>query len=217
MTATSRPRVRQHGGVSDEPDRRGAFEHAVDGLVGLRLLGVAYADVAALGPEPRVWDHEDWHHAVLGVELVTDAGTRAITWAWTFGCHGVEVFDRLPLAAPAPGAEGGPETWSVSAHPRWAGRLGATVTSAAAVWGPPAGERSAADVPLALRVEVGGGPVWFVAATSGAPGEAVDLGADEVVLLFTDEDAARLGLPLPGLVRPRSAVAAARTPAEPAT
>lgn len=209
--------MRQHGGVPDEPARRDGFEHAVDALVGLRLLDVAYWDVAALGPEPRTWDHEDWHHAVLGVELVTDVGTRAVTWTRTFGCYGVEVLDRLPLATPAPGADRGPETWPVSAHPRWAGRLGAAVTSAVAVWGPPAGEPGVEDVPLAVRIEVGGGPVWFIAATSGAAGESVDLGADELVVVFTDEAARRLGPPLRGAVRPRSSVAATEAPALPPT
>lgn len=209
--------MRQHEAVPHESSRRDAFERAVDELVGRRLVDVAYWDVAALGSEPRVWDHGDWHHAVLGVELVTDAGTRAITWDRTFGCYGVEVLDRLPLTVSPPGAEGGPETWPVSTHPRWWGRVGATVTSAVTVWGPPAGEPGVGDVPLAIRAEVGGGPVWFVAATSGVAGDGVDLGADEVVLLFTDESAHRLGLPLPGLDRPRSSVAAARTLAEPTT
>jgi len=199
--------VRQHEDVPDEPHHRDAFEHAVHALVGLRLLDVVYGDVAALGPEPRVWDHRDWHHAVLGVELVTDAGTRAITWASTFGCYGVEVLDRLPLTTSAASTDGSPETWRVSQHPRWAGRLGAIMPPAAPVWGAPAGEHGLGDVPLALRVEIGDGPVWFVAATSGAPGDGADLGMDEVVVVFADDHAARLGLPAVGAGRSSSAAA----------
>ena len=43
-------------------------------LAGRRIRGVTYWDVYNYSDEPRSWDFGDWHHAVMGVELLTDQG-----------------------------------------------------------------------------------------------------------------------------------------------
>ena len=73
-------------------DARAAFEGKVSALEGLRIQAVDYWDVHDLGPEPARWDYGDWHHAVMGVQLVTDAGPMTVTWTNTFFPYGVEVF-----------------------------------------------------------------------------------------------------------------------------
>ncbi|WP_329004018.1 hypothetical protein OHA18_11565 [Kribbella sp. NBC_00709] len=63
-----------HGVVTvNDPDARVIFDRKVHALVGLRIHAVDYWDIHNYGPEPARWDYGDWHHAVMGVQLSTDA------------------------------------------------------------------------------------------------------------------------------------------------
>ena len=77
-------------------DPRARFEATLHGLPGRRLLAVDYWDVHNFAAEPARWDYGDWHHAVMGVGLSTDAGPVTVTWTNTFYPYSVEVFhDRI--------------------------------------------------------------------------------------------------------------------------
>ncbi|WP_410661775.1 hypothetical protein [Amycolatopsis sp. lyj-112] len=80
--------------MTDEvDDLRGRFEARLSGLRSRRLLAVDYWDVHNFASEPARWDYGNWHHAVMGVGLSTDAGPATITWTDTFYRNGVEVLD----------------------------------------------------------------------------------------------------------------------------
>ena len=42
----------------------------------------------------RTWDYGDWHHAAMGVDVITDHGPTSVMWTDTFHSYGVE----LPLS-----------------------------------------------------------------------------------------------------------------------
>ena len=70
-----------------------AFESEVRSLEGRRITGVDYWDSRYFGTtESHRWDYGDWHHAVMGVQLMTDAGPRTVIWTDRFFTFGVEVF-----------------------------------------------------------------------------------------------------------------------------
>jgi hypothetical protein len=188
-------------------DARRRFEEKTAALVGLRLTGVSYWDFLSHGTP---WDHGDWHHAVMGVELMTDAGPQTVIWTSTFFPYGVEVFPEPGSAHHRRGA-GGAEDWTVTAHPRWRGRVGTTIRAASTYWdrvetGPAcvAGVRVSDpkeyDVPFALRLDFDAGPVWLMTAMPEWPEmERIRLGGDEIVVVFTPERLRAIGLdPIPG-------------------
>src|SRR5690606_2176340 len=135
-----------------------------------------------------------WHHAVMGVDLKTDAGPRSVLWTNTFYPYGVEV-DTAPMRDHLVAGEYGPQTWSVTDHPEWQARLGEPVTTAVTDWatihlGPSVDREGrvveparSVDVPVALRVDVPAGPVWFIAAQPEGDGTLSTLG-DEIVIAF---------------------------------
>jgi hypothetical protein len=61
-------------------------------LVGRRVLQVGYSDVHNFADELATLDCGDWHHAVMGVDLLTDAGPSCVLWTDTFYAYGVEIF-----------------------------------------------------------------------------------------------------------------------------
>lgn len=66
--------------TSNGPDARARFEAKVLNLVGRRVLAVDYWDIHNFSSETARWDYGDWHHAVMGVQLSTDAGAITVTW-----------------------------------------------------------------------------------------------------------------------------------------
>lgn len=70
--------------VLDADGPRVHFEGKLRDLHDRRLTMVDYWDVHNFGPEPASWDHGDWHHAVMGVQLGTDVGPVTVTWTSTF-------------------------------------------------------------------------------------------------------------------------------------
>jgi hypothetical protein len=191
-----------------QDDARAGLERVVSGLVGERLVGVRYSDIHDCGQGPRGWDYGDWHHAVMGVELMLDAGPASIIWTSTFHPYGVEVF-REPLATYLVEAPDGPEVWAVGDHPEWQERMRPPISAASLFWdrlevGPAYsahdGERLSdaygVDVPVALRLEFAAGPVWFVAAIPELPEpDKAFVGGDEIMVVFTPAKLRRLGFP----------------------
>ncbi len=182
---------------------REEFERKTAALVGRRIDAVEYWDIHLFGGE-RVWDHGDWHHAVMGVGLRTTTGPVSLLWTSTFSSYGVEVFDQ-PMSDFLVLGEHGPESWAVSEHPEWRSRVGRPVLAADAFWdrvtiGPArrrdrriAGRARAVEVPVALRLDFDAGPVWFVAAVPGDDDCVV--GGDEIVVVFSTDAMLRLGFP----------------------
>ena len=57
-----------------------AFEESVRGLIGVTINSVDYWDVHNFSDEPSEWDHGDWHHAAMGVQLNSDAEPITVIW-----------------------------------------------------------------------------------------------------------------------------------------
>src|SRR5690606_23404973 len=183
--------------------RREDFDRRIASLVGRRIESVAYWDVH-LGDAPRVWDFGDWHHAVMGVDLGTDHGPVAVLWTSTFYPYGVEVFES-PVAQHLELGELGPETWPTSEHPEWESRAGQGVRAADVFWerftpgssaglhGVEPGPDGSIEVPVALRLDLDAGPVWFVAGTPQERGPIL-LG-DEIVVVFSGQTMQAFGFP----------------------
>lgn len=182
--------------TSSGPDARANFDAKVQRLVGRRTLAVDYWDIHNFGSEPARWDYGDWHHAVMGVQLSTDAGPVTVTWTNTFFPYGVEVFDD-PIERHLVLGEGGPERIGPDGDSRWAPFLDSPVRSARTWWdrlelGPVTlapGEvvepARAVDVPTALRLDFDAGPVWLVAAIPQPPSmDGVFIPGDEIMVVF---------------------------------
>ncbi|MEV4845517.1 hypothetical protein AB0K20_20180 [Micromonospora matsumotoense] len=178
------------------------FDRRVGSLRGRRVLSVGYWDLSSMGPEFE-WDFGDWHHAVMGVQLTTDAGPVTVTWTATFYPYGVEVFLE-PIARHADQA--GTQRVGPSADSRWTAMLGQPVRDARVSWerftigpsmrldGQAIGPPHEVDVPTALRLDFDGGPVWFVAGIPQFPSpENVFIPGDEIVVVFTTARMCQMG------------------------
>lgn len=196
--------------TSSEPDARATFEAKVQSLVGRRIVAVDYWDIHNFSSEPAVWDYDDWHHAVMGVQLTTDTGPVTVTWTNTFYLYGVEVFDD-PIERHLVLSETGPERIGPDAPSRWEPLLDSPVRRATTWWdrlelGPAtlfSGEivepARSVDLPTALRLDFDAGPVWFVAAIPQAPSmEDVFIHGDEIMVVFTAEKIRHIGYDDPG-------------------
>lgn len=189
-------------------DARLRYERKTSALVGQRIRAVTYWDVHSLSEEPRSWDYGDWHHAVMGVELATDAGKVTVLWTDTFFAYGVEVFPE-PISRHLILSADGPEGWPVESHPRWRSRLGSPVLATATYWveievGPArrlsdnavVGEPMTYSVPTAVRLDFEGGSVWMAAAMPGWPDvEKVFVPADEIMVVFSPDRMLKIGFP----------------------
>jgi hypothetical protein len=200
--------ARPVSGVDDAAALRHDYEQRVAALIGRQILAATCWDIHNFGPEPRTWDYGDWQHAVMGVELVTDAGPVTITWTDTFFPYGIEVFDE-PISEHLTLGPDGPEGWGVDLHDQWRERTHRTISNASTFWesisvGP--GRRnsdgaivSAAadyDVPVALRLDLGDAPIWFVAGQPGWPDtERVFIAGDEIMVVFSAERMRAIGFP----------------------
>jgi hypothetical protein len=112
---------------------RAAYNSKTAALLGRRVLEVVYWDVHNFAEEPRTWDYQDWHHAVMGVDLLTDHGPSCVLWIDTFFPYGVEVFPTA-VSEHIVSGEDGPESWSVSGSERWRDRLNSPVQNVQTFW-----------------------------------------------------------------------------------
>jgi hypothetical protein len=181
----------------NDPAARTTFEGKVRTLEGLRIQAVDYWDIHNFGPEPARWDYRDWHHAVMGVQLATNAGPVTVTWTNTFHPYGVEVFAD-PIERHLVLGETGPERVGPDGESHWTRFLDIPVLRAMTWWdrielGPAtltSGEvvepARAVDVPTALRLAFNAGPVWFTAAIPQPPSmEGVFIPGDEIMIVFS--------------------------------
>jgi hypothetical protein len=193
-------------------DARATFEGKVRALEGLRIRAVDYWDVYGLGPEPARWDYGDWHHAVMGVELVTDAGPRTVTWTNTFYPYGVEVFAD-PIERHLVIREDGPARIGPDGECRWTDFLDTPVLDATTWWdrlesGPATSGNGeivaparAVELPTAIRLDFDSGPVWFAAAIPQPPSmESVFIPGDEIMTVFSAERMTGMGYTDPRFV-----------------
>jgi hypothetical protein len=196
-----------HGKV----DSRARFEARLADLRGRWLLAVDYWDVHNFGPEPAQWDHGDWHHAVMGVELGTDAGPVTVTWTNTFYPYGVEVFHE-PIANHLRLGEEGPQR--IGPTGTWGQRLGTAILGAASHWerldlgpscrtdGTVVDPPRSADLPIALRIDFTAGPVWFVAAIPCGPLlQDTFIPGDEIMVVFSEDKMRAMGFEDPAFLR----------------
>jgi hypothetical protein len=197
-------RVRPANEVDDLRER---FEAKLSGLEGRRLLAVDYWDVHNFAAEPARWDHGDWHHAVMGVGLLTAAGPATITWTSTFHSYGVEVLDGRIEDHLILGEEG-PERIGPDANARspWDRYLRMPIRGTAAHWerlelgarrradGSVVEAARTVDVPMAVCLEFDAGAVWFVAAIPEPPDwQRVFVGGDEIMVVFSHEKMRDMG------------------------
>ncbi len=175
------------------------FAEKTASLVGSVLEQVTYADINIFDDEP-VWDHGEWHRAIMGVGLVLNDGPACVRWTDTFFPYGVEVF-RDPLSEHLSEVA---ESWDVTEHGLWAGRIGYAITGVDAFWDrvelePEHGGddwSTHADLPIALRLDFAAGPVWVVAAAVDPTSpEEVIIPSDELIVAFTRERMIEMGFP----------------------
>lgn len=191
--------------TASEPSARATFEAKVRRLVGQRIQTVDYWDIHNLTPAPARWNYGDWHHAVMGVQLSTDAGPFTVIWTSAFHPYGVEVFHD-PIEHHLALGEGGPERIGPDDDSRWTPFLNNPVQKAATWWdrlelGPTtlsSGEvvepARSVDVPTALRLDFDAGPVWFAAAIPQPPSmEDVFIPGDEIMIVFTAAKVREMG------------------------
>jgi hypothetical protein len=190
---------------SSELLRRAVFETKVEALRGRRPLSVDYWDVHNFGQEPARWDYGDWHHAVMGVQLTTEAGPVTVTWTNTFHPYGVEVFHE-PIELHLVLGDDGPERVGPDGEGRWTPFLATQIRSTAIAWerleigparladGTIVEPAKSVDVPTALRLDFDAGAVWFVAAIPQPPNmHRVFLPGDEIMVVFAREKMRDMG------------------------
>jgi hypothetical protein len=196
----------------NDADARVAFHRKVHALEGLRIHAVDYWDIHNYGPEPARWDYGDWHHAVMGVQLSTDAGPVTVTWTSTFYPYGVEVFAE-PIERHLVLGEDGPERIGPDGISRWTGILDTPVLRTTTSWerielGPAtlaSGEvvepARVVEIPTALRLDFSAGPVWFAAASPQYPSmERVFTAGDEIMIVFSAAKMRDMGYDDPSFV-----------------
>ncbi|MFI9384609.1 hypothetical protein [Kutzneria sp. NPDC052558] len=190
-------------------DPRTLFEAKLTDLRGRRLTAVDYWDVHNYGSVPQQWDHGDWHHAVMGVELTSDAGPVTVTWTNTFFPYGVEVFHD-PIAQHLLLGEDGPERIGPAGDTPWSPYLGTPIVGTAFHWdrlelgpstradGTVVDSARSVDVPTALRLDFPAGAVWFVAAI---PLPHTFIPGDEIMVVFSRDEMRAMGYDDPAFLR----------------
>ena len=183
-------------------DMRIQYDSQAAALVGRRLRAVRYWGLPSFGGQAPAWDYGDWHHAVMGVELLTDQGPACVLWSSTFYSHGVEVF-QTPISQHIAVGDVACESWDASRSDRWQAALRSPVTGLQTFWEPfhigggAAGSDSyTVQVPVALRIDCDAETVWMVAGIPQAPEmKEVFVGGDEIMVVFTNEKMRQIGFP----------------------
>jgi hypothetical protein len=196
---------------------RDSFEAKARALIGRSVRDVTYWDIRNSGPNPRTWDQGEWHHAVMGVELLTSGGPASLIWTNTFFPYGVEVFHEPMTHHVTPGPDG-PEGWRVENHDEWASRVASPILRAAFFWetfevgpsvpdsgGLQVGDPQPFSVPTALRLDFDRGPVWFVVGMPMWPDvDRVFIPADEIVVVFSGGKMRAMGFADNDFLEPRT-------------
>jgi hypothetical protein len=188
----------------DVDDSRDRFEGTLRALRGRRVTAVDYWDVHNFGSEPAPWDYGDWHHAVMGVQLVTDLGPVTVTWTSTFFPYGVEVFHE-PIEHHLVLGEAGPQRVGPDGDgtSSWGLCLGSLILGPGR-WadGSIAGPAYSVDLPVALRLDFDAAAVWFVAGIPQPPDmRRVFIPGDEIMVVFSCEKMRDMGFDDPAFLQ----------------
>jgi hypothetical protein len=173
------------------------LETTVRSLIGQRIERITYYDLKVEGTEEAVWDFDDWHDVVMGIELTTDSEVYSASWDNSFSYdYGIEM-------VPAPmthylsniGEIGGTRAWEVTGHPRWRALLTDPVTGARVLWHDDPRDKTF-KVPLAIELSFPSGEAWLIAGRPAAwpPEGTFLLGTDDLIVAFNRELADHLGL-----------------------
>ena len=170
---------------------------AIKGLRGTRIAGVTYYPLTCGedGTEVEEWDFGEWHQPTMGVELLTEDGTRySAVWGHTFDYHGLEVF-KEPMSSQLAliGQPGGSAQVDVTGHPSWAGFIGVPLVGAEIAWSEGAYENR---LPVAVALGVADAMVWLVAGSpmQWPPDGRFRLGTNDVMVVFSHVFADLIGL-----------------------
>jgi hypothetical protein len=178
------------------------YERTAAMLRGRRVRRVVYYPLMGgeEGCEVEDWDFGPWHQPTMGVELFTDDGACfSAVWGSSFDHYGLEVFPE-PMTAHLVriGEPGGSAPLEVTDHPRWSGLVGRKLTRVDIAWSEdPTGN---IRVPDAIRLCSRERAVWIAAGRPAdwPPGEVYCLGTDDVMVVFTAEFAAKVGISVTG-------------------
>ncbi len=148
------------------------------------------------GCDVEEWDFGAWHQPTMGVELFTDDGARfSAVWGSSFDHYGLEVFPQ-PMTAHLRmiGEPGGLAAVDVTDHPRWSSLVGRKLTGVDIAWRE---ELESLWTPNAIRLSSRETTVWIAAGRPAEwpPAEVYYLGTDDVMVIFTAEFAAKVGIP----------------------
>jgi hypothetical protein len=181
---------------------------AASQMEGQIITRVTYLRLSGPQYEQDTWDFGEWHFPSVGVELETSSAERfyaiwdanVTQYDLTFA-RGPISEQWYPLQADSEDASG---LWEVTDHPRWRPLVGVPITRVCIAvfdggWG-------SADVPHAVRLATAQDSVWILAAEpnwdqSGLPpadlrAEDIHFYADEIMVVFGDERAEMLGIPV---------------------
>ncbi|MEU7884452.1 hypothetical protein AB0B54_03035 [Microbispora bryophytorum] len=175
------------------------YERTTALLRGRRIRRVVYYPLS--GGEDRRdvedWDFGPWHQPTMGVELFADDGACfSAVWGSSFDHYGLELFPG-PMAdhLRRVGEPCGPVPVEVTGHPRWSSLVGRELTCVDIIWS----EDRERDirVPDAIRLCSRERAVWIAAGRPAEwpPEEAYYLGTDDVMVIFTAQFAAKVGIP----------------------
>lgn len=176
------------------------YERTTALLRGRRIRRVVYYPLTGGedGHDVDDWDFGPWHQPTMGVELFTDDGARfSAVWGSSFDHYGLELFPE-PMTAHLRriGEPYGSALVEVTDHPRWSSLVGRKVTRVDIAWSED--RERGVRVPDAIRLCSREGAVWIAAGgpAEWPPGEVYYLGTDDVMVVFTAEFAARVGISL---------------------
>jgi hypothetical protein len=156
------------------------------------IVGVSYVGMKATGarhypaePGDTVWDLGDWHWPEIAVKFtVADGGLFHAQWDAQRDQYDLGL-GLGPSRWPAESAC----RWSVTGHPRWKPLIGSPITSSGLAFAS-AGEPTRPLVTMALRLATASAVAWVVSADP----DASMIGCDDVVVIFDEDRAERLGL-----------------------
>ena len=184
------------------PDAIAACRRTAEAMLGKVIDRVRYVGLS-YDTTPSAWDFGAWHWPVIGVEMwLAGGGPVHAIWSWRATRF------HLQLAAGGLDTEWPPlrddpehaNVWEITGHPSWHPLVGSPLVAASLAIGVP--DDPPVEAPVAVKLYSIRGSAWLVA---GAPKESdrasADLGADdvwlghdEVMVVFDDVMAERIGL-----------------------
>jgi hypothetical protein len=177
------------------PERRRDLRAVVASFVGRRLRRVRYCGLRYDGDQTVDWDYDNWHHPEMGVEFELDDGSRcSAVWGDAFGKFNID-FAAEPIGAWFPHVADVTEhfrVWEATDHPRWTSLIAGPVLAAALVWADGWGE----ELPVSVHLTFPNGDAWIAAARPQdfPPGGAFDSATDEVIVVFDQHLATKIGV-----------------------